>query len=282
MIEQKLHDLWKFSIKLKDTDLSLHGHSRGSEKSCFYIPELKTFLDAGCDSYFNPDYIFITHCHSDHSFQLPKILTGLDRTDKNPPQIYAPTESSELFNNFLNATYKLRKHSIKIKGHFVVRGASPKMEIDLNKNGYFVRVYNLHHNVPTRGYGICQTRKKINPIYTGLNGKELQKLKHSGIDINYYVTYNVVAYVLDTTIECFDTNPELLNYRNVIIECTFFLDESEDVTEKHIHWRDLKKIVIDNPKVHFILVHFSMRYTLDNIVSFFEQENIDNITVWIN
>lgn len=279
-----IYDLWKYSMDLKDTPLTLRGHSRGSEASCFYIPELKTFLDAGCKSYFNPDYIFITHCHSDHSFELPMILTGLNREGKAPPQIYAPNESQKLFQDFLQITYKLRKGTDKAFGHFCIIGAFPSMDVDLNKNGYFVRIYDLHHNVPTRGYGVCQKRSRLNPKYHGFSGKDLKGLKDNGVDINVYIIDKMVAYVLDTTIKCFCTNPELLEYRYVIVECTFFMNETCDVTKNHIHWCELKQIVLNNPKVQFILVHFSMRYTWDEINNFFDEEKkiIPNIIVWNN
>ena len=57
--------------------LSVKGHSRGAEKTCFYIPELKLFLDAGSNTSYQPKYILISHCHTDHSFLLPMILTGI-------------------------------------------------------------------------------------------------------------------------------------------------------------------------------------------------------------
>ena len=175
------------------------------------------------------------------------------------------------------------------------------MEIDLNASGsnpgYFVRVYDMNHNVPTRGYGICQRRKKLNPEYQGLIGNELKKLKETGVDISIYPEYKIVAYVLDTNIKCFEINPELLDYLNVIVECTFFGDyekkeetsSREDIdklSEHHIHWDYLCPIVKASPDVNFILVHFSMRYSWDEIKTFFddvkEKENISNITVWMN
>jgi ribonuclease BN (tRNA processing enzyme) len=279
-----VYDIWNFSMKLEGTPLTLKGHSRGSEKTCFYIPELKTFLDAGMESYFNPNYIFITHCHSDHSFQLPIILTGLNRVGKPNPCIYAPIESKNLFQNFLQSSYELRKGSSRVKNNFKILGASPKMVIDLNKDGFFVKVYDLHHNVPTRGYGICQKRKKLNPKFSMLSGKELKVLKDEGININVYIVYKMVAYVLDTTIECFETNKELLNYRYVIVECTFFMNEPVEMTDKHINWNSLKCVVKSNPNVQFILVHFSMRYTWEEIILFFSEQKkeLDNIIVWTN
>jgi ribonuclease Z len=279
-----VYDIWKFSMKLPGTQLSLRGHSRGSEKSCFYIPELKTFLDAGCESYLTPDYILISHCHSDHSFQLPQILTGLNRNRVNNPIIYAPDESVNLFQNFLMSSYKLRMGNINANGKYFVRGALPGMEIDLKKDGYFAIVYNLHHNVPTRGYGICKKNKKLKKIYYGLHPDSLRDLKKSNVNITEIKIDKVVAYTLDTTIECFQTNPELLEYKYVIIECTFFMDEPPGVTRNHIHWTGLKKIVINNPKVMFILVHFSMRYTWDEIILFFDEQkkDVNNIIVWKN
>lgn len=278
-----IYDIWRYSYKIPGSQLTIRGHSRGSEKSCFYIPELKVFLDAGYESYFNPDYIFITHCHSDHSFQLPMILTGLDRTGKGAPKIHAPSESRVLFQNFLKTTYQLRKGTTKVTGHFRVTGVNPGMDIDLNKDGYFVRVYDMHHNVPTRGYGIRQLRKKLNHVYSGLSGKELKILKDTGIDINLYVHENIFAYVLDTNINCFVTNPELLEYKCVMVECTFFMDKDENVAY-HIHWRELKHVIKKNPNVYFILVHFSIRYSWNEIDDFFinEKKDIPNIMIWMN
>lgn len=277
-----VYDIWRHSFHLPGTQLTLRGHSRGSEKSCFYIQELKMFLDAGIEAYYNPDFIFITHCHSDHSFALPMILTGLDRKGKHPPRTFAPQESHHLFQNFLEVTYQLRKGTIKARGHYRVTGVSPGQEVDLKKDGYFVRIYDLHHNVPTRGYGICQRRKKLNPIYQGLSGKDLGALKKNGVDISIYPEYKLLGYVLDTNISCFKTNPELLNYSYIIVECTFFKEDHS--SDHHIHWNDLKPIVHQNKDVMFILIHFSMQYTWEEIAEFFEEERktLKNIIVWMN
>lgn len=279
-----VYDVWKFKFLLPGTQLTIRGHSRGSEQSCFYIPELKLHLDAGISSCYNPDHIFVTHCHSDHSFQLPMILTGLDRTGKPPPQIFAPKESQHIFQNFLQTTYQLRKGTTQARGHFRVIGLEPGQEVELNKEGYFVRVYEMYHNVPTRGYGICQRRKKLKAQFLGLAWKNIKALKDLGIDINVYVEYKMIAYVLDTNIKCFYKNPELLEYKYVMVECTFFQGEDCNDSKYHIHWHQLKPIIKNNPDVHFILIHFSMRYTWDEIDEFFskQKEELSNITAWMN
>jgi ribonuclease BN (tRNA processing enzyme) len=69
-----------------------------------------------------------------------------------------------------------------------------------------------------------------------------------------------------------------------MVECTFFLDECEENFEYHIHWKQLNPIIKNNSDVHFILIHFSMRYTWDEIGNFFEKQKneLPNITVWMN
>ena len=95
-------------------------------------------------------------------------------------------------------------------------------------------------------------------------------------------------YVCDTDISVFDANPELLTYKHLIVECTFFGDDSsaDDPAPVHIYWDQLRPIVDANPGVHFILIHFSMRYTKDRIRDFFEGEKhlhgLVNMTVWLN
>jgi ribonuclease Z len=279
-----IYDIWNYTMDLLGTQLTIKGHSRGSEQSCFYIPELKMYLDAGIGGCFNPDHIFITHCHSDHSFNLPVILTGLNRTGKKPPDIYSPKETSDLLHNFLQSAYKLRKGTNIVSGHYIVTGLEVGDVVALNKKSYFVRVYKMHHNVPTLGYGICQRRKKLNTKFKDLSGKKIKTLRATGVDIYVYIEHKIFAYVLDTNIKCFETNPELLEYKYVMVECTFFKDESSCHYNYHIHWCQLKPIIMNNPNVHFILIHFSMRYKWDDIDTFFkkQQVNIPNITYWMN
>lgn len=66
--------------------LSVKGYSRGGFKTCFYIPELKVLLDANLNTDYAPDFIFISHSHSDHIHNLPMILLTIPRS----PKTYAP------------------------------------------------------------------------------------------------------------------------------------------------------------------------------------------------
>jgi ribonuclease BN (tRNA processing enzyme) len=83
---------------------------------------------------------------------------------------------------------------------------------------------------------------------------------------------------------CFSFSPELLEYKYVMVECTFLMDENKSVTDYHIHWSELRNVIKENPNVYFMLVHFSMRYSWDEIDVYFskEKEEIPNMMIWMN
>jgi ribonuclease BN (tRNA processing enzyme) len=76
--------------------------------------------------------------------------------------------------------------------------------------------------------------------------------------------------------------------KNIIIECSFITDDEIEhaISKKHNHWNYMKKYVVENPQVNFILTHFSPRYKKKEIEDFFEKElqdnNINNVVLWIN
>ena len=49
-----------------------------------------------------------------------------------------------------------------------------------------------------------------------------------------------------------------------------------------MNWINLKKYVLSNPNTNWILTHFSQKYKKKQIEELFENENIENIKLWIN
>ena len=109
-------------------------------------------------------------------------------------------------------------------------------------------------------------------------------MRKTGVEITETIKIPVIVYLCDTTIQCFEDYPELVFYNNVMCECTFFRDGEEELAKqsKHIHWSELKPIVLANPRTKFILIHFSMRYSNNDIKEFFDGENLSNIEPWLN
>jgi ribonuclease BN (tRNA processing enzyme) len=276
--DHSLDKIWHYSYQLK-YNLTLKGHSRGGERSGFYVPELGLMLDAGIRANFKPKVICVTHCHRDHSFALPVVMSSSGYIKQS---VYVPKESEKLFKNMLLSSYQLSKGSDLMVGKCDVTGVLPENVIKLT-NDFFVKVYDLDHDVPTRGYGICMNKKKLNAKYRGLDGKSLHKLKKDGICVSEIVECKILAYLCDTTTNCFSTK-ELLEYEYVVCECTFFT--KVEMNSKHIHWDQLLPFVVGNPKITFILIHFSGRYGDGDINLFFVEEfkknDIKNVKLWLN
>ncbi len=279
---------WDVMFTLPKTRLTLKGYSRGSERTGFFIPELKTFVDGGVRSNLVPDRILVTHCHGDHTAALPMLMSGMPKGHK--VEIIVPSEHEKLFEDFLKSSYYLNRGG---HGNFdsraIIRGwAAHDAEMTIKKGNsiYVIKGYELDHSVPTLGYGFFEIRKKLKAEHVGKSGKELAELRKLNDDIHEEITVPQILFAFDTSIKPFVENPQLLKFPNVVVECTFFepYDRKKASESKHIHWDQLRPFVESNPSILFILTHFSMRYTMANICSFFSTycsgHSVRNLKVW--
>jgi ribonuclease Z len=266
---------WNDILTIKKYNLTIKGHSRGSEKTGFYIPQLKLFFDAGVQSYFEPEYIFITHGHTDHSFALPMLLTGI----KTNPSIYVPTEFQILFRNFVNATYQLSEGKTDVMSEYPIIGVKENDIIKL-KNNYSIKVYDLEHCMICRGYGLSVSKQKLKYEYSKLSKDEIIELKKKKMEISENVNEKILVYLTDTK-PVFYKYPELFEYPYIITECTFMKDNEIEVAKKagHTHWIDLKPIIETHPSITFVIIHMSMRYSREEIDIFFNEQKLSNIII---
>jgi ribonuclease Z len=59
---------WK-KYKISD-HYTMCGFSRAADRTFFHLPELRMSLDAGGCRGRQPDFVFITHAHNDHSMDV--------------------------------------------------------------------------------------------------------------------------------------------------------------------------------------------------------------------
>lgn len=280
-----VYNIWSYSEKLDGTNYTIKGHSRASERSSFFIPELNILLDAGLPTNFSPNLILVTHCHSDHCCSLPMVIVNIDSSVINS-KIVVPKKQEQMFNKSLDADYNLYMESYSYKPKYNLIGIEPNKEFEHNK--LLIKTYKSDHSVNCLSYGIIEVRKKLKEEYKGLNGKELVALKKEGVVIDEKKYEKMFVYVGDTTIKILKNYPELFEYKTIIIECTYLFEEDEMHLEnkKHIHWKLLKPYIQANPGTYFLLIHFSLRYKNREIKEFLEKEKmemgIDNFRPWLN
>ena len=154
--------------------------------------------------------------------------------------------------------------------------------LSLSKN-ILIKTFKMDHSIDSIGYGVSQVRKRLNPKYKDLSGKELGVLTKSGDTVNEEYVLHQFIYMGDTYITPLVDDNEIFKYKTIIIECSFILDEDYDhaMKKKHIHWRDLRPFIESHPDNEFILIHFSPRYKQSEIIEFFKQfPSLSNIVLW--
>ncbi|KAH3756075.1 beta-lactamase superfamily domain [Pelomyxa schiedti] len=279
--------------------LTLTGHSKAAEKTGFRIPELALFFDAGVQCYQDPEVIAITHAHTDHSFALPMLLTGIHKT----PLVMVPVGCGQFFDNFVRSTFELSVCStdaIHTKELFTLKEVAPTEVVEMQLKGrrFNLEIFRCEHTVPSVGYGLCEMRPKLKAEYSSLDGPALGALRKTGVAVTEPQPHRIICFLGDThhsallaaglRVDATAPKVGLSLYPVIVVECSYFLKENSDSAEsaKHIHWDALLPFVLANPEITFVLIHFSLRYSDTEIAEFFKaacaEHHITNIVVWLD
>eukprot|EP01029_Cantina_marsupialis_P030439 TRINITY_DN824_c0_g1_i15.p1 TRINITY_DN824_c0_g1~~TRINITY_DN824_c0_g1_i15.p1 ORF type:complete len:323 (+),score=56.26 TRINITY_DN824_c0_g1_i15:57-971(+) len=264
----------------KNRKLTLIGTSGCSERTALYVPELQIALDFGVAlSPRREDLILITHVHNDH---VGAILTCQSAT--KPPKILLPKESVVLMKNYFDVATRMVSHivdgelSTKKDPMYEFVGVSP-YETFAHKQ-LRIQIVDCCHSIPCRGYVVYEERNILRDDLKGITGKEIAKLRKAGEKVTTTKIVGTLAFLGDTTAEVFHKHPEILDCPVVIVECTSFGDFRAQ--RGHLHWDNLKPIVLDHPEITFVLIHFSNRFKPHHVKEFFGKEDLPNVVPWVD
>lgn len=286
-----MDELWKIRdpYKLPGTPYTVVGYSVAAVKTSFFIPELKLMLDSGLSHGFQPEHIFITHLHMDHSLCLPNTVVqlGYFKTEMDKkPTIYVPERMVDKTKEFMYSVFAMSKnnpnHRVGEKYNIMGVKSGLGLELELKKKLFSVQVIHCDHTVPCVGYGFSEIRKKLKDEYKDMEGKDIGQLRKSGVEVSEDKRFPVFCYLGDTSIAVFK-DETIFDYPNIFVECSFVEEEDKDHADekKHIYWGDLEQIIKEHPNNHFILYHFSQRYGKDVLEPFFAKYNYPNVYPWI-
>jgi ribonuclease Z len=222
----------------------------------------------------------MTHSHDDHSRDI------FYMSKKEQMKLLVPVESVNFVRSYIKATHELNDCSeIRRPNDFELIGLKGGDTFEFTK--FHVDVFQCIHSVPCIGYGFSEKRQKLKAEYKDLNGKQISELRKKGVVISEDCREKVFAFLGDTSIEIFDRNPELMRYKYVIVECTFLSGEEElqrAHRDGHVHWSQLRGVTMANPDVTFVLIHFSLRYSADEVRDFFRQlpsDETKNLVIFV-
>ena len=285
---------WSKEMTIPGTSWKIKGYSRSAYRTGFYIPELDIMLDAGPQNFNKPAHIFITHTHIDHIACLPLTMIGPlsgtasglgDETGNHIFNIYSHPAAESYIHNYIKAMFEANAMvAVDVSPWYRFTGLTKADSIRLTtkKTDLQIKIFECDHKLPTISYGFSEIKPKLKDEYKGVSGKDIVALKKGGTIITEDIEYKRLAYVCDTSIFVLTNHPEILDYKVVMIECTFILPDElpNAVATQHIHWSQLKPYVESHPDITFILFHFSMRYRDTEINTFFQKENIPNLQWW--
>jgi hypothetical protein len=172
------------------------------------------------------------------------------------------------------------------------------------KTTMVVSTLQLHHTVTTVGYVLSERGNKVRPDLIGADkrttGENVKVAKQRGEEVTITVDTPVCAFVCDTSLRAVteegEHSAQILACPVVIIECTYLEEEyaAEGDRRGHIVWTGgLRDVVLSTYHAYksrsgggrggnagpsagapvFILMHFSLRYSDDEIREFFRERS---------
>lgn len=291
----------------------LTGKSRAAWHTSFVIPQLNLLLDAGlCVNKLRPKHIFLTHGHNDHALMAPAFVKRED-----PPDIFLPAEARRVFDDYvlsnvvLNLGGLVGPHAPEGVGAesdgegegvagtedadapwlrvHVSHGLAPGDTVPLRRvKDVYATAFACDHTVPCLGYVFSSVTHKLKAEYAGLPGNEIKALREAGAEITSPQSTPFLAFLGDTTAKTLLDEPEWLSggIAVVITECSFLYPKhaAQAAKTKHTIWKDLEKVVRKWPQTTFVLMHFSLRYSDEEVRQFFKtmRNPPANIVVWVD
>ncbi len=216
---------WK-SWAIPGAGVTMSGYSRSNDKTFFHLPELRAGIDCGLVEGWQPDAVFLTHTHMDHSKDLDYVAvkeTGVD--------IYLPAAAVPYAEGYIQATSSLNHNAAydpSLAPAARLHGVRGGDEFALGKRGaHRVRVVDCEHKVPCVGFGFSSVKRAIKPEFEALkaDGRLLAAKRREGVEIDHEVVTPLFAFLGDTRPDVFAREPWLLEHPVVVTECTFLHDD---------------------------------------------------------
>jgi ribonuclease Z len=260
-------------VALRLGSLEIEAFSISGLATCVRVPAFDACFDLGHCSVeaSHARHVLLSHVHQDHSLGVIRHLALRAMTGARPSRVHVPAESRDALVDVLRA-YERLEHKEPADLDAVVIGVSAGDTFALGAHRT-VRVFDVVHRIPSRGYTVVETRRKLKPALVGLPGEAIRAAHARGEAIHDLREVNVMTYVGDSTIETLRRHPEVGESEVLFLEATHLPGTSREVSARygHTHLEELCALAEERPEAlasrHIVLKHFSMKYEREQIVA---------------
>ncbi|NLS91211.1 MAG: metal-dependent hydrolase [Planctomycetaceae bacterium] len=245
---------------LTHKDITIEGYSRAAVQTYWRIPEFKLGFDLGNQpwSFMGTPNWFVSHTHMDHVLALPAYVARRRMMKMDPPTIYLPEAAIDPIQKILRQMSRLDRGRLPCN----LVPTRPGDEITLSRE-LVVTASATKHTLPSMGFVVWESRRKLREEFHGLSGEEIRDLRLGGTDVTREIRIPRFAYLGDSAPDGLDACPAMYEAEVLILELTFVSpSHRKDKIHKfgHMHLDDLveRRERFKNQLV--IASHFSTRY----------------------
>jgi ribonuclease Z len=258
-------------VSLRLGTLDVEGFSISGLSTYVLVPAFDACFDLGHCSVdaSRVSNVLLSHVHQDHALGVVRHIALRAMTGARPPRIFVPSESRAELIDVLRAYERLeRRPADDLEA--VVRGVAPGEAFALTAHRR-VHTFDVVHRIPSRGYTVVETRRKLKPAFAGRTGESIRAARERGEELYDYSEVKVLTYIGDSTVETLERHPEVGTSEVLFLEATHLTGTGREVSAKygHTHVEELAELHRRNPEAlgsrYVVLKHFSMKYGLEEV-----------------
>lgn len=248
-------------VELRFGDLRIEGWSRAGDETWFRVhpPGLAFDTGRGANQLAGARDVFLTHGHLDHALGLPYVLSQRSLHRKAQTRVFCPAAIEAPVRELIAAAERLEEAEYR----YTLTPLVPGDRVEVGRS-LAIEAFATDHVVPSLGFHLWRSRRRLAAAYAGLPPAELIALRERGVDTAEVIQEIWLSYCGDTGPDVFTLEPRLFASKILLLECTFLGEGHRQKGDrfKHLHLEDIARWSGELRNEALVLHHLSRRHSV--------------------